>query len=132
MTKIIGQFVDFNPVVRAGISRNGELIIGRGESLIVIDSGFTGDICAPREILEDLDVQYSGTMPFQLADGSVVWKDLWMGKIALGNNKYEVLFIEGDFLFGMELASNIFSYFLIDFVSNRIEIELKRVRLIMK
>ncbi len=126
MKKIIGWFLDSEPFIRASISRDQKLLMGKGEYLLVVDSGFTGDISAPDEILDRLDIEYSGTMPFQLADGTIVWKDLWAGEVVLENYEYEALFIEGDFLLGMELASDIFSYFLIDFINEKVELEIRQ------
>lgn len=124
MTKITGSFTDFSPVLSADIE-DGKLLLGEGKAVLVVDSGFTGDISAPSDILNRLDLAYSGTMPFQLADESVVWKDLWAGKVAIGGYAYDALFIEGDFLLGMELGSAIFSYFLIDFVSAKVELAIQ-------
>ncbi len=125
--KIRGKFIDFSPVIKAGISHEEKLIVGHGEHPLIVDSGFTGDMSVPSEILDLLDVEYSGTMPFQLADGKVVWKDLWYGWIVLGKYEYEALFIEGDFLLGMELASDLFSYFLVNFINKKVELEVGEV-----
>lgn len=125
MRKINGYFINYSPVIRAGISREGKLRIGKGKYFLIIDSGFTGDISAPPEILDELKLEYAGTMPFQLADGTIVWKDLWAGRILLDDKEYEALFIEGDFLLGMELASDLFSYFSIDFIKKRVTLRLR-------
>jgi len=125
MKKLIGRFVDYSPIIRTSISPQEKLRIGRGSYLLVIDSGFTGDISAPAEILDKLSLEYAGTMPFQLADRTIVWKDLWGGTILLGDDEYEALFIEGDFLLGMELASDLFSYFLIDFIKEKVILQIR-------
>jgi len=124
--KIKGRFIDFSPIIEASISHDRKLIIGQGNYPLVVDSGFTGDISVPPQILDSLDVEYSGTMPFQLADGKVVWKDLWHGWIVLGKYEYEALFIEGDLLLGMELAADIFSYLLVDFEDEIVEMTTRK------
>src|SRR3989337_2647289 len=101
--ELFGQFRDLAPIIRAGISSNGRLLIGRGRYGLVIDTGFNGDMSSPRSILQSLDLVYSGTMQFQLADRTIKWKHLWQGWIVLDEHEYETLFIEGDFLLGMEL-----------------------------
>ena len=122
---IKGRLVNKCPVIKTGVAKNGKLILGKGINLIVIDSGFNGDISAPTEVLDQLDLVYSGTMKFQLADGTKVWKDVWDGNVILEDYEYDALFIEGDFLLGMELASDLFSYFLLDFDNQKVELKTK-------
>lgn len=126
MKKITGRFIDFSPIIRVGISNDGKFILGKGNYDLIIDSGFTGDISVPKKILNKLEVEYAGTMQFQLADGTVVWKKLWLGSLLCGGNEYEALFIEGDFLLGMELASEVFTFLFIDFVKGKVEVGVRR------
>ncbi len=126
MKIIKGRLVSKCPVIKTGVAKNGKLILGRGINLIVIDSGFNGDISAPTEVLNQLELEYSGTMKFQLADGTKVWKDIWDGTVILEDYEYEAIFIEGDFLLGMELASDLFSYFLLDFDNQKVELKIKK------
>ena len=123
--KLFGEFIDLAPTIRAGISSDGRLLIGRGRYGLVIDTGFNGDMSAPRGILHSLDLVYSGTMPFQLADGSVKWKHLWQGWIVLGEHEYETIFIEGDFLLGMELSRDLFKHFILDFDLKHVELRVR-------
>lgn len=123
--KIHGEFIENSPIIAIDISSDGELIIGRGKYGIVIDSGFTGDISMPKGFLQRLRVEYKGITPFQFADGRIEWKAVWKGYIILNNFAHEAAFIEGDYLLGMELASDIFSYFLIDFINEKVELKTK-------
>ncbi|MFH1321895.1 MAG: hypothetical protein ABII90_14745 [Bacteroidota bacterium] len=123
---IIGNFSNYSPVIKAGISRSGKLIFGRGNERIIVDSGFNGDISAPPVVLDRLDLVYSGETQFQLADGSLVWKDLWAGEVILEGNYFEALFIKGDFLLGMELAADLFSQFLINFDNQKIKLKIRK------
>ena len=125
MAKIIkGRMINKTPMVRAGI-KHGKLVIGKGPYFITVDSGFNGDLSVPSVVLDQLDVEYAGTMNFQLADGSIVEKDLWYGDVIIGKLIVDVLMIEGDFLLGMELAEDIFSSFLIDFDNKIVALELR-------
>ena len=76
---IKGKFIDNRPVIKTGVTKKGKLVLGRGRNLIVVDSGFNGDISVPPKVLELLYLEYSGTSKFQLADGTEVWKKLWAG-----------------------------------------------------
>ncbi|MCH8318880.1 MAG: hypothetical protein IIA88_10385, partial [Bacteroidetes bacterium] len=80
---IKGKFIDNRPVIKTGVTKKGKLVLGRGRNLIVVDSGFNGDISVPPKVLELLDLEYSGTSKFQLADGTEVWKKLWAGIVVL-------------------------------------------------
>jgi len=122
---IKGKFVDKSPRIKADITKNGKVALGKGKDFIIVDSGFNGDICAPPEVFDKLDLLYVATTKYQLADGSIVWKDMFAGEVILSKNSYEALFIEGDFLLGMDLASKLFSYFLIDFNTNKVELKIK-------
>ena len=51
---ILGNFNNFSPVINAGISRSGKLILGRGNERLTVDSGFNGDMSAPAEVLRRL------------------------------------------------------------------------------
>jgi len=123
---IEGEFIDDCPVIKAGASNNGRLVLGKGNELIVVDSGFNGDISIPPELFNKLELEFCGVSKFQLADGSKVWKALWAGEVKLAKDHFVAFFIEGDFLLGMDLASRLFSYFLLDFDNQKVELKFKK------
>ena len=126
MKIIKGRFVNKCPVIKTGVAKSGKLVLGRGRNLIVVDSGFDSDISVPPKVLNLLNREYAGNMPFQLADGTEVWKDLWAGIVVLGDYEHEALFIEGDYLLGMDLTADLFSYFLLDFDNQKVELKVKK------
>lgn len=124
MPKVKGRIKeDFSPVIAAGILKDGRLSLGKGDLELLVDTGFNGDISAPSEILNGLDLKYWGAVPIQLADGKVTTQDLWSGTVVLGGLENEALFSEGEFLLGMDLAAELFSYLLIDFQNNTLTLE---------
>lgn len=113
---LTGTIKDRHPVVHAAVSRTGELVLGVGPIPLVVDTGFTGDIALPGSILRHLKRDFMGYAPYQLADGSHKDMPQWLGATTFGRTvgketllflgkrpaRNYTIFIEGDFLIGME------------------------------
>ena len=123
---INGAIIKGSPLIRARITRNGELELGRGRSISVcVDTGFTGDIALPRRILKQLKRSYAGPMDYQLADGSLATMDLWDGNVVVAGRVYPAVFIEGEFLLGMELIEVIGQKLLFNLDSHKVLLSLR-------
>ena len=55
----------------------------RGETTrtqAVVDTGFSGDLCLTRDQIEAMDLEFSYVDRYELADGTIVTKDVFAGQ----------------------------------------------------
>lgn len=78
---------------------NAHLISG------VIDTGFTGDIMLPPRIIQMIKPYYDGDVMTELADGSIISTDAYIGNLLWHGTSREIEIIEADGypLIGMNL-----------------------------
>ena len=86
--------------------------IGRGENIpleAILDTGFNGMFCLPKKYQEQCELSTLGLETFELADGSYVEEELYVGQILLNDIPYVVEMILTDSdqaLLGMQLLEN--------------------------
>jgi len=77
-----------------------------GDDEITVDTGFSGTVVLPQDVLDQMGFQYTGYgYTFVLADGSTVPLPLYWGKVKTANKTIDTWFIPGDYLLGMELLA---------------------------
>ncbi|MBI4758034.1 MAG: hypothetical protein HY783_03390 [Chloroflexi bacterium] len=86
--------------------------IGQEENIpleTVLDTGFNGMFCLPRHYREQCELSTLGLETFELADGSYVEEELYVGQILLNDIPYfvEMILTDSDqALLGMQLLEN--------------------------
>lgn len=82
----------------------------RGDSMsidvnAVVDTGFTGELTLPLELVEDLDLEFDAEMTAMLADGTLVQTVSYFGIVEWNgvDRSITVMAGEGDILLGMML-----------------------------
>lgn len=90
---------------------------------MVLDTGFSGDICLPIPIATQLGLELITTQHYELADGTVEEKLVFLGHVVFGEEKpvTVVLTDSENALFGTGLLTNVKLY--IDFIAKTVEIE---------
>ena len=59
----------------------------------IVDTGFTGDMCLSESLVESVELDYVGTKSFELANGKIEEKEVFLGKIIFDDARQETLFI---------------------------------------
>ena len=115
-TLIRGKIVDFVPFFNGYLSGEGVLAIGeKGEFPLTVDTGFSGGIALPEEILEKMGIEFIGYEAFSLATGDIVELPMYLGKVIIGKDEIKTWFIPGDLLLGMEFLSSRWSVLSLNF-----------------
>jgi hypothetical protein len=117
--------VENSPLLRAGISPDGRLSLNKGRLDICIDTGFSGDFALPASILKRLRLTYAGTMDYQFADGRTATLDQWAGTVVIGGKERDALFMEGDWLLGMDFIRSSCTHLGIDLLSGVVTLALR-------
>jgi predicted aspartyl protease len=104
-TLIQGEIIDFAPLFKAYVKKEGLLFGEEGNILLTVDTGFNGGIALPWETLDEMDVEFIGCATFTLATGEVVELPMFLGKAIIKNQGIETWFIPGDLLAGIEFLS---------------------------
>ncbi len=97
---------DFEPVIE-----DIEIITEKGHKNIevILDTGFNGAFCLPRKFKEVTELQKIGKEDFELADGTIIEEDIFIGHIVINN---QPIYVELSFtdsekaLIGMELLED--------------------------
>ncbi len=111
-----GLIKDQAPVLTGRVDRRGKLCLGgRGPHRFIVDTGFTGAVAVPEEMLSSLNVEHIGYDTFMLATGQEVELPVFLGEVKIGHRRVQTWFIAGDHLIGMEFLGVAFSLFQIDF-----------------
>ncbi len=100
--------------------------MGRGPLDICVDTGFTGDLSLPREVLKKLRLRYVGTMDYQLANGRVETIDQHQGIVIAGDYEYEAMFMEGEWLLGMDFIQEVCRDLRLDIDRGTVTLTLRR------
>ena len=113
---IQGFIRDQAPVIAGRVDHSGRLCLGRrGLQSFIVDTGFTGALAAPEEMLSSLDVEHVGYDTFTLATDQEVELSVFLGEVRIGRRRVQTWFIAGDNLIGMEFLGAAFPLFEIDF-----------------
>lgn len=84
-------------------------LIGKQESIpleAILDTGFNGMFCIPRKLAPYCELSSLGLETFELADGTLVEEELYIGRILLNDRAYfvELTLTDADqALLGMQL-----------------------------
>ena len=120
-TLIRGEITDFVPLFKACVMKE-ELVLGEGDILLTVDTGFSGGIALPWEILDEMEVEFIGHNTFTLATGEVVELPMFLGKVIVKDHGIETWFIPADWLVGMEFLSIAGSVLTLDFKGATVEL----------
>lgn len=92
----------------------------KGEKVsLVVDTGFNGTLCLPKNLIKDLGFEHVGTYEIELADGSRIPSVVYAGEILWFRKRMEVLAhetIATDGLVGTQLLMG--TYFELDVENN--------------
>ena len=115
---IKGPIIDYVPYFNGEINEDGVLVLheGGGRSLIV-DTGFSGGIALPTELLAKMDLVHEDYGWFMMGTGEAVQLPVFRGRVMLGAEEFETWFIPGDSLIGMEF---------LPLLGTRLEFDLER------
>lgn len=82
---------------------------------MTVDTGFSGTIALPEEVLGVMGVEWVDFGNFRLATGEEVELPVFWGKVVVKQREIETGFIPGDFLLGVEFLSLVGSLLTLDF-----------------
>ena len=124
MKIILSGFIkDNNPLFNARINNNKCLEFNNNGSIFVtVDTGFIGGIALPKEILSKLSIKFVAYESFILANGSKIRLKVFTGRVVVKKKNVETLFIEGDYLIGMELMSSLADELRVDFKNKKVRL----------
>lgn len=106
-TILRGHIVGYIPSVSSQIA-NGKLVLGESGNIeMTIDSGFSGGIALPHDILQALDKKRMGYDFFTLATGERVKLPTYRGTVIVNQKEIAASIIPGDKLIGMEFLSSV-------------------------
>ena len=115
-TVVKGNIENFVPVFKASLNKNAVFTLGDSGSIsMTADTGLSGGIALPPNILEKMNVELVDFDTFRLATGKIVELPVFIGKVIVKHHEVETWFIPGDFLLGMEFLSSIGSVLLLNF-----------------
>ena len=124
MRKILeGIIANNSPSFCGSFRKDGILVFHKkGNISFTVDTGFSGGIALPKEILENLKIEFMGYDTFTLATGDEVELPMYYGIVLVNKKKVETWFIPGDSLLGMEFISSIGTILLLDFESKTVQL----------
>jgi predicted aspartyl protease len=115
-TLIRGKIEDLVPFFNGYVDDSGTLIIqGDGNLALTVDTGFSGGIALPEEILEEMDIELIDYGTFELATGDEIELPVYWGKVMVKDDEIETWFVPGELLLGMEFLSSLGSRLSFDF-----------------
>jgi len=116
-----GSIEDNCPTVKATINEDKNLVFNKkGGLALTIDTGFSAGIALPKTVLSKLNIRFVGYENYTLADGKSIELEEYYGDVRVGNNKVEAVFIEGDYLIGMEFMTSIADVMTVDFKKEKV------------
>jgi len=122
-TLIRGEIEDFVPFFNGFVDEDGILILQEdGDFSLTVDTGFSGGIALPEQILEEMDVKLIDFGVFRLATGHEVELPVFWGKVLVRNYEIETWFIPGDSLLGVEFLSLAGSLLTLDFEKKEVKL----------
>lgn len=105
------------------MDEDGTIILQEdGDFSLTVDTGFSGGIALPEELLEKMDVELIDFGIFRLATGQEVELPVFWGKVVVGDRKIETWFIPGDSLLGMEFFYLAGSFLSLDFDKEEVKL----------
>jgi predicted aspartyl protease len=120
---IKGNITNFIPVLNGKFDQHKGLFITRdGDISLTVDTGFSGGVALPLDVLEKLNIKLAFYDTFKIATGEVIELPVYVGKATIAEVELETWFIPGDFLLGMEFLSAIASLLSFDFNSEEVSL----------
>lgn len=122
-TLIRGEIADFVPSFNGYLGEEGVLVLSEdGDFPLTVDTGFSGGIALPQEILEKMKIEFFGYDTFTLATGDIVELPMYLGKVVVRKYEIETWFIPGDLLIGMEFLSSTGSVLSLNFEDKTVKL----------
>jgi predicted aspartyl protease len=122
-TLVQGRIKDYAPSFNGYLDEHGVLVIGeKGDFTLTVDTGFSGGIALPGEVLSEMEVDFSAYDTFSLATGKVIELPVYLSVVRLGNCRIETWFIPGDSLLGMEFLSSAGSLLSLNFRKSTVKL----------
>ncbi len=120
---IRGAIEDFVPFFNGFVDEDGTLILQEnGDFSLTVDTGFSGGIALPKEILEEMDIELIDFGIFRLATGDEVELPVFWGQVVVRDYEIETWFIPGDSILGMEFFSLAGSFLSLDFEKEEVKL----------
>ena len=82
-----GEIIDFAPLFKAYVRKEGLVLGEEGDILLTVDTGFSGRIALPQKTLNEMAVEFIGYDTFTLATGEVVELPMFLGKVIIINQE---------------------------------------------
>ena len=122
-TRLRGVIEALVPVFHAHIEDDRVLALGEGGDIpLTVDTGFSGSVALPPELLGRIGAELVDYGVFRLATGDEVELPVYWGKVSIGTAELETWFIPGDSLLGMEFLSLIGSVLTMDLERGVVEL----------
>ena len=122
---IQGEIEALVPVIKARIVGGALVMDPEGDLPLTVDTGFSGSIALPGDLIDDLGAELVDFGVFRLATGKQVELPVHWGKVLVGDEVIETWFIPGDSLLGMEFLTLIGSTLSLDLERGLLEIILR-------
>lgn len=74
------------PVIEICLVRSGQMTT----ITAVVDTGFSGDLCLSRDQIEAMQLEFSYVDRYELADGTIVAKDVFAGQAEFDGQLFDV------------------------------------------
>lgn len=87
---------------------------------MTVDTGFSGGIALPQEIIEQLNLEPAAEATFILATGEKVTLPIYLGQAKIKDTLIETWFVPGDYLLGMDFLSTAGNALLFDFLNETV------------
>jgi predicted aspartyl protease len=120
---ISGDIENLTPFFKAGLEERKLVLKEEGDLSLTVDSGFSGGIALPMEILSEMNVRLDFYDTFRLATGEIVELPVFSGRVLIGGREVQTWFIPGDYLLGMEFLSSVGSILILNFKSGKVELK---------
>lgn len=124
-TIIRGEIGTLVPVIKARVVEDALVLDERGDLPLTVDTGFSGSIALPGELIDGIGAELVDFGVFRLATGEQIELPVHWGRVVVVDKEVETWFIPGDSLLGMEFLSVIGSTLSLEFERGLLEIVLK-------
>ena len=116
ITVLEGKIIENDPIILASINNEGFLSIKeKGEIALTVDTGFIGGIAVPEKVISKLKVEFKAFQWFVLANGDEIKLKLYKGVVVINNKNIMTMFVEGDYLIGLDFLNALGNMLCFDF-----------------
>jgi len=123
MRLLEGTILNRAPIVSAVIDKAGNLnLVTNGDYGFVVDTGFTGDLAVPYNLIPKLNLKFIGYEEFGLATRRVIELPVYYGWVKVKSRRYKVKIIPGDELLGMNFLEKAASKLIVDFKKDAVKL----------